>query len=197
MPLGPEAPAAELVPSAAVGARSGGRLARKSCRSPARDPKIGGVALHQIVSGGQTGADRGALAAARDAGLSIGGWVPRGRAAEDGRVPDELVGLRETPSAEPAERTRWNVRDSDGTLIVSHGPLRGGSALTLELAEQLRRPVLWLDLAALPLTRAIEETRAWLERHALRVLNVAGPRASEDPEAYAGAYAVVAGLLRS
>ena len=84
----------------------------------------------QIVSGGQTGADRAALDIALELGFESGGWVPLGRQAEDGKIPDRYPNLRETDSPLPAVRTELNVRDSDATLIVSHGTLVGGTALT-------------------------------------------------------------------
>jgi putative molybdenum carrier protein len=152
--------------------------------------------LRKIVSGGQTGADRAALHAARSAGVAIGGWVPAGRAAEDGPIDAAFAELRETTSGEPAERTRLNVRDSDATLIVSHGPLQGGSALTFALAQELERPVLHLDLERSALPGAVELARAWLRSHPVATLNVAGPRASEDPRVYDATLAVVSALLQ-
>jgi hypothetical protein len=151
--------------------------------------------LARIVSGGQTGADRAALEAARAAGFPAGGWVPKNRGAEDGRVPDGLGELRETEGADPAERTRRNVADSDATLVLSHGRLRGGTALTREEALRLGKPCLWLDLARVPRGLTVERVLAWLEQHDIRVLNVAGPRASEDAEIYPAAFALVSAVL--
>jgi hypothetical protein len=153
------------------------------------------VRVHTIVSGGQTGADRAALHAARAAGVMIAGWIPAGRWAEDGPVDGAFIELRETTSTAPGERTRLNVRDSDGTLIVSHGALRGGSALTLVVAEALGRPVLHLDLERIALAPAVTLARDWLAAHAIATLNVAGPRASEDARAYDATRAVLAALL--
>jgi hypothetical protein len=137
--------------------------------------------LDKIVSGGQTGADRAALDVALAHGLAIGGWVPKGRVAEDGRIPERYVGLVETDSTDPAVRTARNVRDSDATLIVSHGPLAGGSRLTLEEADRHRKPVLHLDLDELSLVSASTRLATWLAQVRPVTLNVAGPRASEDP----------------
>ncbi len=83
----------------------------------------------RLISGGQTGADRAALDVALELGLDHGGWVPKGRAAEDGPLPGRYR-VRETPSEDRAERTMRNVADSDATLLISHGPLTGGSELT-------------------------------------------------------------------
>jgi hypothetical protein len=153
------------------------------------------VPVAKVVSGGQTGADRAALAAARALGLPIGGWVPLGRWAEDGRVPDELAEMRETDSRDPAERTVRNVIDSDGTLIVSHGALGGGSALTRTAAEERGKPWLWLDLALDPAEDAAARAIAWIAEREIRVLNVAGPRASEDPRIYDATLALVTTVL--
>jgi hypothetical protein len=148
--------------------------------------------IEKIVSGGQTGVDRAALDFALARGIEIGGWVPAGRLAEDGRIPDRHAGLRETDSPDPAVRTAWNVRDSNATLIVSHGPLAGGSLLTFEEASRLGRPVLHLDLDRMSHDEAAARLRSWLEARRPRVLNVAGPRASQDPRIAAAVQAVLA-----
>ncbi|MDD4932970.1 MAG: putative molybdenum carrier protein [Methylacidiphilaceae bacterium] len=134
--------------------------------------------LEKIVSGGQTGADRAALDWALAHGIPAAGWCPRGRRAEDGSIPSRYP-LVETPSEDYAERTLWNVRDSDGTAIFTVGPtLIGGSRLTSEEATRLRKPWIHLDGA----TRcAAEKLRAFLEEHRIRVLNVAGSRGSREP----------------
>jgi hypothetical protein len=141
----------------------------------------GGAAPEKIVSGGQTGADRAALDAAAECGLATGGWVPAGRRAEDGRIPVRYRGLVEADSRDYAQRTEWNVRDSDATLVAAFGPPTGGSALTLRLAHRLGRPVLVLDLEALSDDEAAERLATWLAEVRPRVLNVAGPRASHEP----------------
>ena len=151
-----------------------------------------GLPLRRIVSGGQTGVDRAALDAARAAGIPIGGWCPHGRRAEDGSIPDRYP-LRETPSADPAQRTEWNIRDSDGTLILHRGLLAGGTALTAALARRYGRSLLALDLDAAPDPAVIA---AWLAGQGIDVLNVAGPRESEAPGIGAAALELLAPLLR-
>ena len=147
--------------------------------------------IERIVSGGQTGCDRAAFDAALALGIPLGGWVPRGRLAEDGVIPARYPNLREADSADPAVRTEHNVRDSDATLLLSHGSLTGGSALTRELCERIGRPCLHADL----LGPAAERVRGWLARVRPAVLNVAGPRASEDVGIYAAARALLAEVL--
>lgn len=137
----------------------------------------------RIVSGGQTGVDRAALDTAIELAIGHGGWVPCGRATEDGALAAHYL-LRETPDADPAQRTEWNVRDSDATLIVSCGPLRGGSELTRQVAERYGRPCLCLDLVTLPATEAAACIGQWLAGLHCTTLNIAGPRASEDPAIY-------------
>jgi len=137
-------------------------------------------AIRKVVSGGQTGVDRAALDAARGVGLPCGGWCPRGRRAEDGAI-DAGYPLEETPSEDYAERTRWNVRDSDGTLVLTRGRPSGGTALTVTLARRAGRPLLVLDLAGRPERDAVER---WVREHDVGILNVAGPRESQQPGIY-------------
>jgi hypothetical protein len=139
--------------------------------------------LKTIVSGGQTGADRAALDTAIRMGVDHRGWVPLGRLAEDGPL-DGVYAVRETSSSDPAERTEKNVVDADGTLIVSHGPLQGGSAYTRACAEKHGRPWMHADLAAESLFSAALRVNGWIASQGISVLNVAGPRASQDPDIY-------------
>src|SRR4051812_36868651 len=98
-----------------------------------------------IISGGQTGADRAALDFAIQHGLSHGGWCPRLRRAEDGTIPSHYL-LRETPSSHYSQRTEWNIRDSDATVVFSiKTRITGGTRLTYELAERLGKPLLYLS----------------------------------------------------
>jgi hypothetical protein len=146
----------------------------------------------KVVSGGQTGVDRAALDAARVLGLPCGGWCPRGRLAEDGRI-DLAYPLTETPSADYAQRTEWNVRDSDGTLALLRGRATGGTVLTIALARRLGRPLLVLDLGSDP---SPDEARRWIGASGIAVLNVAGPRESQKPGIGREARAFLERLLR-
>lgn len=143
-----------------------------------------------VVSGGQTGADRAALDAALELGLPCGGWCPRGRRAEDGRIADRYP-LRETPTADYRQRTEWNVRDSDGTVILHRGRVDRGTALTERLARRQGRPALMLDLR----TARPEDLSSWMEEKAIRRLNVAGPRESRSPGLQAEATAFLRAAL--
>ena len=150
----------------------------------------------RIVSGGQTGADRAALDAALELGLDAGGWVPFGRQAEDGIIPGRYPNLKEAESELPAVRTELNVRDSDATVIFSHGALIGGTALTESMARKLTKPLLHLDLDRISEVAASAELYDWLVRQRLGTLNVAGPRESQDPAIYAGTKRVLIVALR-
>lgn len=134
--------------------------------------------LVKIISGGQTGADRGGLDAAIQLGLAHGGWCPRGRGAEDGRVP-AIYDLRETPSANYPQRNEWNVRDSDATIIFIHLYETPGSRLTGQIARKLERPYFQIQLDDLGLAAGLLE--AWLDFRKPSVLNVAGTRESKAP----------------
>ena len=135
-----------------------------------------------IISGGQTGADRAALEFAIEHGFAHGGWCPRGRQAEDGPLPDRYD-LRETPSRKYAQRTEWNVRDSDATAVFSiAADPQGGTRLTLVLAARLDKPVLHLSREVHTTASAAAALSEFLEEHTVAILNVAGPRASQEPE---------------
>ncbi|HUH04610.1 MAG TPA: putative molybdenum carrier protein [Kofleriaceae bacterium] len=148
----------------------------------------------KIVSGGQTGADRGALDAAIELGLAHGGWCPRGHLAEDGVIPP-LYQLREHPRPGYPARTDANARDSDGTLLVTRGAPTGGSALTVDRARAHARPLLHLDLDQRSIAEAARELRQWLAAHRIAVLNVAGPRASTCPGIAADVRALLVAAL--
>ena len=135
----------------------------------------------KIVSGGQTGADRAALDWSIERGIPHGGWCPKGRRAEDGPIDGHYY-LKDTPSAHYVRRTEWNARDSDGTVVFSIGEiLTGGSKRTVELARKHGRPVLHVS-KAMGLSGAEAALRRFVEKHSIKVLNVAGPRASKEPE---------------
>jgi predicted Rossmann fold nucleotide-binding protein DprA/Smf involved in DNA uptake len=147
--------------------------------------------LTRIISGGQTGVDRAALDMALARGIPCGGWCPQGRRAEDGTIPARYP-LTETPTADYPQRTEWNVRDADATLVLTHGEPAGGTALTADLAHRLGKPLLVVDLAA---DLDPDAVRSWLVKERVRVLNVAGPRESTFPGVYALARAFLQRLL--
>jgi len=140
-----------------------------------------------IMSGGQTGADRGGLDAAIALDLEWGGWMPKGRLAEDGVIP-EIYAARMREAAQPSMslRTRLNIQDSDGTLLLSfRSELDGGSAFTAEVAERTKKPYLHLVLpdggrSAIP-TEVRDAVLEWISTAHISVLNVAGPRESKEP----------------
>lgn len=152
--------------------------------------------IERIVSGGQTGADRAALDFAIAAGIPHGGWCPKGRLAEDGPI-DPRYQLVETPEPKYAQRTEWNARDSDGTVILSHAAqLSGGSALTVDLARLNGKPCLCLSRAEMSVENAAAALQAFIEERDIRTLNVAGPRASNEPEVGAFVKDVLEAALR-
>jgi len=150
---------------------------------PDNHKNLKSIMIQKIISGAQTGADRAALDAAIEIGIPHGGWVPKGRLAEDGIIPP-CYDVSEMATESYAARTEQNIVDSDGTLIFSHGPLSGGSALTQELAVMYGRPCLHVDLTQIPAFKAAAMITAWMTLHTVRILNVAGPRASNDASIY-------------
>jgi len=146
-------------------------------------PLISPIMLTKIISGGQTGADRAALDVAIEFDIPHGGWIPKGRKTEDGVIPDKYK-LKEMPTASYPKRTEKNVLDLDGTLILSHGKLTGGSALTVKMAGKHERPWLHVDFLKNAGFFAARTINSWIAENRIRVLNVAGSRTSKDPAIY-------------
>jgi len=135
-----------------------------------------------IVSGGQTGADRAGLDFAIYNKIPHKGWCPKGRKAEDGKISAQYQ-LQETPSADYLQRTEWNARDSDGTVIFTMGKeLTGGSKRTAEFASKHGKPLLHL-YPGKSYQMAVE-LLSFVTRNNLQTLNVAGTRGSKEPEIY-------------
>jgi hypothetical protein len=167
------------------------------------------MALTKIVSGGQTGVDRGALDAALVAGFPCGGWCPAGRLAEDGEIPERyaLMELQEDDTPEPGirtarqvaqqyrARTLKNVQDSDGTVILFSATLSGGMLLTRNLCVREKRPFVVLDSKKLAALRAADAIVRFVDEHEIQVLNIAGPRLSGWPEGYRFALQVVGAVI--
>lgn len=142
--------------------------------------------LSQVVSGGQTGVDRAGLDAAIFHNIPHGGWCPEGRRAEDGRIPDDYC-LKETESRNYTVRTKQNVIDSDGTLILFEDSLSRGTGLTAKFARQNTRPLYSLDIIEIlnwdedQFDAEVQKVNQWIETQNVNVLNVAGPRESSSP----------------
>lgn len=140
-----------------------------------QSPRLG---IRRIVSGGQTGVDRGALDAAISLGIQHGGWCPLGRLAEDGPIPKRYQ-LKETDATEYWVRTEQNVIDSDGTLILHAGRLSGGTEFTYRMTQKHRKPCLLVNLKQKrQKTPLAESARQWIVQNRIAVINVAGPRES-------------------
>jgi hypothetical protein len=151
--------------------------------------------LKRIVSGGQTGVDRGALDAALGVDFPCGGWVPGDRMAEDGVISDRYP-LTVLPDGNYGQRTRLNVVDSDGTAILYDGTLSDGTRLTRDLCELLSRPCMLISAREIPdPIAAAEAILKFVEGNNIETLNVAGPRASGWRDGYAFALGVVGQVL--
>lgn len=118
--------------------------------------------ITRIVSGGQTGADRGGLEAAIYCNVPHSGWCPKGRKAEDGRIPDKYQ-LQEMTSSDYLIRTEANVRDSDATVVFTWGRASGGSLRTLEFAHAHEKPWIHVDLNITSREKAVKLVVDWLE----------------------------------
>lgn len=152
--------------------------------------------LRKIISGGQTGVDRGALDAALEAGFPCGGWCPEGRKAADGSI-DARYPVVVLPGAGYRKRTIQNIRDSDGTVILCEGPPVGGSALTLAQCQRLGKPCLVIDSRDCAPAAAAREIVQFVATHRVETLNLAGPSEERTPGARAYAQAAVSEVLRT
>lgn len=153
------------------------------------------IACQKIISGGQTGVDRGALDACLDYSFPCGGWCPKGRLAEDGSI-DKKYPLRETEEKEYSVRTVKNVDDSDGTLIISPENISGGTMLTYQVAKKKNKPVFLIHPDPTDNSMKISSITEWLVTHSIKTLNVAGPRESEWPGAHSKSRHLMGQLLK-
>jgi hypothetical protein len=141
--------------------------------------------IQLLVTGGQTGVDRAALDFAIENNFPYKGWCPRGRIAEDGIIDSKYI-LKETPLKVTDQRTEWNVRDSDGTFIITYGEILGGTLYTLECAKNHKRPYFIYDLLSggsksYNFIKIKNEFDKWVDTFNIATLNIAGPRESLKP----------------
>jgi Circularly permutated YpsA SLOG family len=153
------------------------------------------MTLKKIISGGQTGVDRGALDAALEAKFPCGGWCPADRAAEDGAIATHYP---LTPLARGGyrARTRQNVLDSDGTAILYRSTLTGGSLLTLNLCQRAGKAHCLIDAARTDALSAGMDIARFVDAHSIQILNVAGPRASGWPQGHEFVLCTIRALLQ-
>ena len=149
--------------------------------------------LRKIISGGQTGTDQAALDFAIENDIPHGGWIPKGRMTEDGALPDKYQ-LQEMPTKSYPKRTEKNILESDGTLIVSHGTITGGTALTRKLAKKHVKPWFHINLDKTSSSDVSALLQDWFQENDIQTLNVAGARASKDPEIYEAVMSLLGSL---
>jgi len=147
-----------------------------------------------FISGGQTGVDRGMLDACLDLNFPCAGWCPEGRQAEDGPI-DSKYPLQVLPGAGYPERTRENVLDSDGTIILFSGELSGGTRSSHKLARSRRKPYLLINSEEITIEQAVHQASHFIFNHGLWRINFSGPRASEWPTAHDFSYQFTSGLI--
>ncbi len=152
------------------------------------------ITCQKIISGGQTGVDRGALDACLVKKFPCGGWCPKGRLAEDGKF-DQQYPLEETQESDYKTRTRKNIENSEGTLIISQKKLEGGTLLTFQIANKFNKPVFIVSEENIKETDIFFKIMYWLKRFSVSILNIAGPRKSEWEDGYKNSYYITSILI--
>ncbi len=150
------------------------------------------IQIKKIVSGGQTGVDRAALDIARYLKIPYGGWCPKNRWAEDGPISADYSNLIETSLSAPEQRTEWNVRDSDGTLVIVVDPPIGSTQYTIEMAQKYNKPYYVRKVSE---SVEMSDINEWIKNTNIHILNVAGPRESQGIGIYEKAYNLLRKLL--
>lgn len=150
----------------------------------------------KIVSGGQSGVDRAALDAALESGFKAGGWCPEGRVAEDGVIPHRYP-VKELPYSGYRQRTKKNVIDSDGTVIIYFDYPSGGTKQTIDFCINEKKPHVLINAENLSMQEASRTIEIFIDQNSISVLNVAGPRAGGEPRAYRYAKKLMQGVLQN
>ncbi len=146
--------------------------------------------ISKIISGGQTGVDRAALDAAIKNNIPHGGWCPKGRKAEDGIIPNKYL-LEETFTDDYSERTKLNIHDSGGTLVLVNKipvDVNDGTILTMNYTKEEKKPLL---VVALDNSDLVSIIKHWMTENSIQVLNIAGPRESQSPGIYNAGFEVL------
>ncbi len=149
----------------------------------------------KIISGGQTGVDRAALDAALESGVSVGGWCPQGRKAEDGPIAEKYP-LQELPDSGYKKRTLKNVQDSDATVIIYFESISGGTEKTLLYCLNEKKPYLLIDGGSITQDIASKQIKYFIDENQISLLNVAGPRASTEIRGYEYTKQVITLMLK-
>lgn len=172
-----------------------GSRSRSQAASPEqrRDAEPGRNKI-KVITGGQTGIDRGALDAALDLKIECGGWCPEGRLAEDGTIPEQYP-LQELPGGDYRDRTRKNVVDSDGSAIIYFGEIEGGTESTLDDCVQLAKPYQLIDGSGMQPGQAAKQIAEFVRERGVHTLNIAGPRASKIEKGHKYAFETVRMLV--
>jgi hypothetical protein len=146
--------------------------------------------IKKIISSGQTGAERAALDVALKLNIPHGGWLPKGRSAEDGPLSDKYQ-LQEMPTDSYPVMTEQNVIDSDGTLIIARTKLTGRPDYTREMTLKHKKQLLGIDLNQINHHDAASLVASWIQLYKIKALNVAGPRASQDLKIYSEVFKIL------
>jgi hypothetical protein len=129
--------------------------------------------IEKIISGGRPGAEQAALDASIKLGIGYGGWIPKGGSSRD-PVHADKYNLVEMTATDQTETLTRHIRESDGTLIFSHGALSADLANTTRIIQRFSAPLLHVDLNLTGAFNAASLINDWVVDNDLRILHVTG-----------------------
>ncbi|HCG6311400.1 TPA: hypothetical protein NJ173_004541 [Vibrio parahaemolyticus] len=149
--------------------------------------------MEKIISGGQSGADIAALDAAIKCGVPIGGYCPKNRESEVS-IDFESYPLIEINGGY-RQRTKENIKASEATVIFYNSEIVGGTELTLYFCIKSKTPYKLIDMSVISVANAANSINGFILKHKVKVLNVAGPSASRQPDIYSFVYSSMLAVL--
>jgi len=132
------------------------------------------MTLKKIISGGLTVADQAALDAAISLGIPHGGYIPWGRMTEIGTLPSKYK-LKELKTDNHFDCIERNVKESNGTLIVSVGELNDDVKHARKTTMKHTHQLFIVDLDLTPSFEAVTPANDWIQKYSIYELYIIGP----------------------
>ena len=151
--------------------------------------------LKKIVSGGLPGVEKAALDAAIKLDIPHHGWTYKSRNVETDALPEHYH-VKEIANPSYFERLEKNIKDADGTVILTYGQLIRGSNATSDLAAKHQKPCLLLELNACNHTQASSSIRKWMENHGIEEIFFTGSKPMAAPNIHEEVILIIEGVCQ-